>query len=1100
MLNRGTSGNQLEKVSTKTGRLAAVQGPIRIWVDEEFTNFCTGGLSLDSRSPIPWGPLIQEKSVNATWVDKLWLAHFQNLAGEMERIYQRMTGTFGAVSDIDQNGVVELFISPDLNRSQFILFKTGAIDHFRVLPRFKIEDLALYNSQTNAASNEGEILYLWTPDPGGIYNQVQFPSANSLTSNYAKGFLSFQLFNLIYANEKLFVQKRKKLDELWLMQCLSLLASAYYAGNDFTVLNLAQYLTSRPQYISLSKDLDESLISTSYRPMANDEQLGMRTLFGWYLHNRLCGPAPTPCAKLRDIITSAQSNYDVLAALLGEPYEATTNHFATSVALGLLDKPEYALAAFDKSTSKEAKPLMMGNLAEIFASEPPVTAETKNDGGAEILGSDPTDRTVAGPYPSRQMLFAQPISPESGIEFKLAADSVVVLQPTGLIEKQSDITAMLGKGLKVIFVPIGDRDSSTRRIHFEKLSQDAHGDLRPDNLTTLQDPNRTYAFEKTYDGANLAVSTRKQLWIMGSIDNYKVNIGGSQIEISDSDAYNIEFRPCASAADVAACEAAGGTYDTIVQVIIKDFEKELAPMLLVTSSDRQVYRGRSALGRMTDILPSWQETSSDNLSFICPSTKFNRTTTLSLTASVDTITPGILTTPTPHGLTNNQNVAISSSNGLVPVGLVPFRTYKAIVTGPTTFTLSDDGADVVFGAPPTTTYYLHGKISNQCMSGGIQGAPYYSHLITKSNPQGFAHTYDNFLMLGLLGFPFNNYRSITYTDASCDGLFCFKPAESARQHYVFSLDKSLKSKNYFVYSSNQYFQQPSLNPKTLASDVVKKLLMLKTEMDSPTCVLDRTNDPAFLTECTSVAELTGDICSSFCARNGKHVAMDMAITSYINTNNFSVVCPSTENCNDWTLLLANGSPPDPVNAPLNHSSAWISPKYYNEVSTSAQYQETSLYKPIEPSFGADPYCTGEPGTSTTQIRECSVRADSALSVSDIRQQFNTVTSRIRYFCTYEVPTTQFDLCIDPIGVNREFNPEDPYAFYFLGQSLPTDRARQRHQLIHYRAGELVGKPERLQYVIFQIPATGGVAQVIVGGRKKSQGKYIIRARITDFDL
>ncbi len=1096
MENKFSGDKGLQKINTKTGRLAIVQGPIRIWIDEEFTNFCTGGISLDNRNPIPWGPLIQQGSVTSTWVDKLWTAHLQNLAQDMEKIYNNMTATYGPISDIDQNGVVEIFMSPDVNRNSFILYDTTQIDNFRAKPILKLEDLAFYNSESNPTSNEGEILYLWTPDPGGLYNQKQFPSGNSIASNYAKGHLSFQLFNLIYANERLFNQKRKKIDDPWIMQSLALLASAYYAGNDYTVLNLSQYLTSRPQYISLSVDLDPKLFSSLYLPMAYDEQIGMRTMFGWFLHTRLCGTSVSPCVRLKEIITSDKTGYEVLEKVLNDNFDKIANHFATTVALGLVDKPSDTVSLWDKTPNlKEPKPLLMADLQEIFAGSPPSTAEGDIISPAAILTADATDRTVAGPYPSRQMMFIQPISPEGGLEFKMAKDSIVAIQPTGFLDKQTDITAFFGKGLKIVFVPIGERDTNLRRIHFEKVSESAHGDLRPDNLTSLNDQNRTYMYEKTYESANFAVNPQKSLWVVGSIDNYDVNINGSSTEVQDSDSFNIEFRPCANAADKAACEASGLTYDAIVQVIPKDFEKEVAPMLLATTTDRTVFRGHSVLGRMTDLIKSWQD-DPGTTSYQCVGSKFNRGPTITFSAG----NPGVLTTQSPHGFATNNKVLISSLAGRSPSGIALYRTYDAVVINQNSLSLTYGGVNVPIGTIPTDTYYLHNASSSSCANGGVPGALVYSHEATKLNSQAYAHTYDNFLMMGPLGYPFNSFRTTYVDDAPCNGPYCYKSGESARQHYNFALAKDLKANTFRYYGANFNVKLPS-DHSPLTSEEVNTLVMLKKEMDSSSCVAPRT-DQAFLEECQKVAELTVAQCSNFCAKDNNHGPMDLAIRNYMTAKFKSLICYQSTGCDEMAVLLGTGYPPDPTNFPTRHSSQWVNGLMYTEYKSdlSAAGTRTSYYKPNEPFFGADLYCTGEPGTATTQLKECRITSVGTPTATDIREQFNAPANRIKFDCSSLIPTSEFDLCIDSISSYREFNPDKAYAFSFLGQSLPSDRVRKRRGLIYTRAGELVGKPERLQHVIFQIPATGGVANIIVGGRSKSQGKYMLRARLVDFDL
>jgi hypothetical protein len=592
----------LAKIYTKTGRLLHIGGKVRIWVDEEYANVCTGGLSLDNRSGFGYGPLAAE---GVTWlqtyIGKLWTAHLQSLGSEMDKIVTDMTATYGPISDIDSSGFIEIFMSPDVNRAQFARYRTLWPDNFRARHEFKPEDLAYYNSSTNPASNEGEILYMFAPDQGGLYNQVQYPSPDSVATNFAKGFLAAQTMNLIIANQKLFVQKQKKMEDLWLSESLSTLASMYYAGNDYMFDNLAHYLTSRPQYIGIDIGPDAELLTKQYLSMAHEESFGMRGFFGWYLHTRLCGnTAVTPCAKIKTLIDSKEYGVKNVEAILGEPFDKIMINFALSVGIGMVKDPAKALAFWDKGTpGLPSKPLLLPALAEVYKNAVPVTEETNGTGA--LLTSSKEDRTQAGPYPSRDSLLFQTITSDNDMEFKTAANSVAFILVTSLVETKTDVTAFFGKGLNVTFIPTGDRDPETRRIHVEKVSELAHRDLRPVNLTTTTNPNQTNRFEKTYESIDHSVTPDRELWILGSIDNYKETIEEAEKEIGDTDAYTIEVRPCAgkTGADLTACEAE--LHTTLIQVHIRDFDKELAPMLIVTTPESEIYRGTSVVGRVTDI-------------------------------------------------------------------------------------------------------------------------------------------------------------------------------------------------------------------------------------------------------------------------------------------------------------------------------------------------------------------------------------------------------------------------------------------------------------------------------------------------------------------
>src|SRR5690606_12688721 len=97
----------------------------------------------------------------------------------------------------------------------------------------------------------------------------------------------------------------------------------------------------------------------------------------------------------------------------------------------------------------------------------------------------------------------------------------------------------------------------------------------------------------------------RELWILGSTDNYSINVEGNGAVVGDNDAYNIEFLPCADVpvADKAACESA--THQVMVQIHIRDFAKELAPMLIVTDTDRTIFRGHSIYNRVEKIDPNF---------------------------------------------------------------------------------------------------------------------------------------------------------------------------------------------------------------------------------------------------------------------------------------------------------------------------------------------------------------------------------------------------------------------------------------------------------------------------------------------------------------
>ena len=152
---------------------------------------------------------------------------------KVEKAYKRLSDAFGDISDIDNNGAVDLFLSPEINRSHFSGVPSDDIDSFKATLPYRPNDLAPFDAHRNSTSNEAEVLYLWVPDPAGIYTYGYPTSSNSLTSNYSKGYLAAQLMNLIILNHKTIVENRLQNEERWIMEVLSLLASSYIGGNNY---------------------------------------------------------------------------------------------------------------------------------------------------------------------------------------------------------------------------------------------------------------------------------------------------------------------------------------------------------------------------------------------------------------------------------------------------------------------------------------------------------------------------------------------------------------------------------------------------------------------------------------------------------------------------------------------------------------------------------------------------------------------------------------------------------------------------------------------------------------------------------------------------
>src|SRR5690606_39179893 len=85
------------------------------------------------------------------------------------------------------------------------------------------------------------------------------------------------------------------------------------------------------------------------------------------------------------------------------------------------------------------------------------------------------------------------------------------------------------------------------------------------------------------------------------------NIEGTMTKIGDYDAYNVSIHPCEglTGTALADCEA-GGPYNALAQVYIRDFLSELEPMLLATHTDRALFRGYGHVGRVQTVHPDYE--------------------------------------------------------------------------------------------------------------------------------------------------------------------------------------------------------------------------------------------------------------------------------------------------------------------------------------------------------------------------------------------------------------------------------------------------------------------------------------------------------------
>jgi hypothetical protein len=1124
------SSGGLAKVKAKTGQLVKKGKHLRVWVDEDFANYCTGGQTLDdvTRPVTPFAPLLQRHLNPAVILfDKLYAEQIQNLVDDMDKIYDEMTAAYGPVSDIDGNGAIELFISPEINRTDFVLQDAPINDHFRVELNYRLQDLAFYNSETNPLSNEGEIAYLWAPDPAGLYNGVQYPSSDSLTTNFAKGYLTAQLMGMIIANERLLVQKQKQNEDRWLVNTLATMASSYYAGNEFVALDLAQYLTSHPQYISL--DQPSTTVSAAYQAMAADEQLGLQTMFGWYLHTRLCGgDKVAPCAKLKQLITSKVSGRANVEAVVGDKFDKIMQHFAASLGVSMHERRRDVLALFTDKPGQPPKPYLLPDLQFNGDVTPLTTSYTDlADPAVPLKTATPRpDPAKAGWLPHFGPMLYQPLAADSDMEFKTEGNSSTFILVTGLINKDTYITSFLGKGLNVAFIPLGERATARRHLHFEKLSETAQIDQRPYNLipktvwTGLPDRNdRTYINAPYYDTLDMRASESTELWIMGSIDTFNVNVLGGDTTKLDSDSYDVWIDPCAPPAPATCDPTKPHRYG--VQAYVRDAQKQLEPILMVTAPDRSIFRGHNLWGRVNTVDPSFAAPDPKLTYGLCQSLSAFGSPIVTLKKSGTDV---VATFPSGTTPASSSNWYFAPGDVTVPRGVDLFRIYTLVRVGATQdYTLVDSstGSNAVWqdGATSVAGVAAHDYLLiNRCGNNGLVDVPVFDHRSTALSPPGFVHTYQNYGMLGYLGFPYTTQNTTVYTEP-CPGPRCFGSFEAARQFETFDLAKDLVPSTYAFYTAPPGFSLP-LGATALASTRAKALVLLKTRINSCSSAAPSGNPAHFSPDASdddakakgACVDLGLDelVCSNPCHDGPNAGSISAAAIFNLQTVTSSyVVCNQPSLCNAYSPLVSADA----------STNAWIPPSrfvYYYRAYTSGATPTpvgySTYYVPVEP-LDTVGYCAGEQATPSASANNgltpaCQLRADA--SPREARQYFNVRTDQLDRLCvdpgnpqlTYpclDLRDPDSKVLIDPLSYDLAFFADKGYLFYpepFFWNQAPYE-PRPVAMSITKSEVEIFQKPERIHYGHVLVPGTGAVVHIVISGRDRTTGKYLIRVRDLD---
>ncbi len=201
-----------ESIEYITATLWAVSSSVAIWVDDD--------------QPIDWDyecdGVIDEydRNGNAYGFDNCDL---QTVADIVDiNIIPNLTSYFGDFSDVDNNGLLNIVITPILNQlplgSEDEDVQGSFIGSYAD-PEVDIND----RSEENPTSNEQEVVFAFAPDPYGFYNIYTQTTIEEYVDVEILAQVSQSLYRLISYNQHVLVAEGE-VEEAWVREGMSLLA------------------------------------------------------------------------------------------------------------------------------------------------------------------------------------------------------------------------------------------------------------------------------------------------------------------------------------------------------------------------------------------------------------------------------------------------------------------------------------------------------------------------------------------------------------------------------------------------------------------------------------------------------------------------------------------------------------------------------------------------------------------------------------------------------------------------------------------------------------------------------------------------------------
>lgn len=1080
-------------VVTTYGTLAAVSSGkrIKVWVDSNYaeaTQLCSGG-SLNTQTPSTPTTYRSSQQVSALvgYGDSLLSAQLQKLANESERIVNDMTSKFGDMGDLDANGAVNVFISPYINRLYFQRVYSTAIDYFHSMPVYRPGDLAPLNIVSNPSSNEGEIIYLWSPNPSGTASYQIYPTSNSLTTSYAYGYVAYQAMQLILSKAKLIDQSLA--EDRFLREALSYLGSMYYGGGAYSWRDISHFLNAYTARISLTGKMDMSKFKGSERFEAISGQLGMRALFGWYLHTRICGTtALAPCDGVKTLLTSSETGKKLLETTFSQTWAEILDHFSASVVLGLVDNPSAAYGIANASLENLPDLIQFKHFQELNVTGTKLSGHEHNSDIDSFNASDTTEPAYFSPYPTLEHHPFQVVTPNTDFHMTLAPDGVGFVVLTGIVSQFTDITSYIGKGMRITAIPIGDRDPAKRSVYVESLSKDLSLDTRPvklfaDSAAPVETKRANFIWEPlqtVVTEENFVITQESEGWIVGEINDVTINVEGNMdAKAPDSDHYLIKIDPCGTGDDdgggtasIAGCDV-NTEHHVLVQLYVTPGVTPLSPMMAVTPQSRRAYHGAMASLNTYEVDPTFDPPETD------PPEKY-----LICRAGADSDTGSITGTP---------NCEFSG----LPLANSPCFGKTAGDGSPRMECFNDEfsGQTIVSDALATTADATDDGVSDY----------------------GYDFLFDNFSSMGG-GYPYDTTKTIRLPlQKTPPGVRPFTAEEKNRMFYNFVFETELLPTSYnftsfrfgFSDRSVNTFLEQAFDPKALAYLDFEQLLVLsnirtRITATAPGTVLAADSNDPFLADCASFG-----VEEAFCQRPCDNAANIVAgIGNFLVEGGLSTICYDNDPANcykemfedyaaegactgiDLTLGNIFGQA---YGAEAERNFVWMPSTNVSRL--------TSYYHPVYANTHNFDRCSGFGGANETPFQKCTVKEDTDMGEKDIRNQFwlDATRAKVASTCRNLTFPNAFGFCSDAYSYRSEAEKDLTRAPRYScsdSEGGLSDPARYSKGPINFRAGELIGLDKRIYPLQFKVAGDRAtVVPLLIGGMERSQGKYTVRIRL-----